>query len=537
MIHLINLHFNSTKKNIQPLIKLNKQVVNCDEILNKTNSFTIEIEFDYEIISFRNFDYTWQNCKSDSIATEFCSKVVLLKNGVYVQPNIQIGIWQFKKKYPKKLCWTFNQINSKPLTFYTGTTNEKIIAQASSEIEFLENPTLLFVTKPIEFSRSAIPFSAVACFTDHCDFDTLQNLALQRQFFNKHKIKITKGFFLNHFSKRDDNASYQKGVVELDLWKNDGHEMCYHSLSQSIKSETESFNDFENFTPPYSESKTWIDHGYQPYNFSLYQNFKKSNQYFETNVSAKNIENLWNYIDSGTATIGVINQLNPNHFTLSKFFKGTKNLKIVKRIQLMIKNIIFHYYADESIILNYKNTATHFKKIVYNTSLKSVPKFIKAIFSIGIPILKVVFFWKKHKNIPYKLAKYCPIFFTHTIFKKQFYIFQTVEMVDFIKSLSPNNINLLIEEKGLFIAHTYFSVPMNYHQGKMFINETTIDDKVENNFSYLSSKIQEELIWNPTLQQLINYLQEFDKVILDIDVNGNAILKTNSNLIFRTINT
>ena len=80
-------------------------------------------------------------------------------------------------------------------------------------------------------SRSIKSFSAIACFTDHCDFDTLSNLQLQRTFFKEKDIKVTKGFFLNHFSKRQDNASYERDKMELDLWINDGHELCYHSLS------------------------------------------------------------------------------------------------------------------------------------------------------------------------------------------------------------------------------------------------------------------------------------------------------------------
>ena len=91
---------------------------------------------------------------------------------------------------------------------------------------------LLFSKKSgVEFSRSKIPFSAVACFTDHCDFDTLQNLKIQRELFKTCNIKITKGFFLNNYSKRE-NASYEENKEELDFWKKYGHELAYHSLSQ-----------------------------------------------------------------------------------------------------------------------------------------------------------------------------------------------------------------------------------------------------------------------------------------------------------------
>ena len=154
-------------------------------------------------------------------------------------------------------------------------------------------------------------FSAIICFTDHCDFDTAENLKIQLYFFNENHIKITKGFFLNHFSKRADNASYENESEILDLWRNSGHELCYHSLSQSIKSSEESLSEFLNFEPPFSDVNVWIDHGFQPYNFSFYKKFGIDDKLFEDKLINKNINVLWNYIDSGTATNGIINQLNP----------------------------------------------------------------------------------------------------------------------------------------------------------------------------------------------------------------------------------
>ncbi|WP_395063672.1 hypothetical protein [Flavobacterium sp.] len=358
---------------------------------------------------------------------------------------------------------------------------------------------------------------------------------MQRVFFKEKAIKVTKGFFLNHFSKREDNASYENQKNEIDLWKNDLHELCYHSLSQSIKSDDDSFSDFENFEPPYLDIPTWIDHGYQPYNFSLYKNFNKEDAYFESVLIKKNITILWNYIDCGTATRGVINQLNGSHFTLSSFLKGNKNLSFIKRMQLMIKNIIFHYYATQDIILKYKSLAQNFKNIIYKKQIMLVFKLVSNFISISKPILAVFLGWNKHKNTPFKYAKYSPIFFKHRIAEKEFYIFQTLEMVDFKKSLSKENIDLLLQEKGLFIAHTYFSVPMNYHQGKMFATTSKIDQEVAANFNYLSENIKNNNIWNPTISELIGYMKNFENSILDINPEGTILVKSSANLLFRTV--
>lgn len=512
-----------------------KVVIDCAEIISKNaTSFDIEIEFYLPIIQFRNHDYTWVDIKQDRIANEYCPKILKLENGFFVQSNISQGFWEINKKEKNKLLWRFNPQDSSPITSYRGKNNQKIIIDSIQKFNFKENPCLLFSNaNAIEFSRSKIPFSAIAVFTDHCDFDTPENLRLQREFFKQNNIKTTKGFFLNHFSKREDNASFQKDSDELTNWKNDGHELCYHSLSQSIKSDYESFDDFYNFKPPFPNIATWIDHGYQPYNFSLFQNNAISENDFEQNLNKKNITILWNYIDSGTATINVINQLNTKHFTLSNFLKGNSDLSFIKKMQLMIKNIIFHYYGEEDFILKYKSTATNFKKITSQKKLSYLFPLIKDLFLISNKILSVFLSWDKTKKIPYKLAKYSPILFKHKVFEKEFYIFQTLEMLDFKKALSTENINNFINEKGVFIAHTYFSVPMTYHQGRMFLNETSIDETVANNFKYLGKKIEDKEIWNPTLHELIEYWSKFEQLTLDVDHQGNIVVKNETELIYR----
>lgn len=498
------------------------------------NSFDIKIVFSEAIAQFRSHDYIWKKLKTSFIANEFSPKIIKLQNDQIVQANIAIGIWEIDHSNPAVLLWRFNPELASPITNYVGNDNRKNISQAKQKFNFVEFPKLLFPkNEAVELSRSKYPFTAIACFTDHCDFDTPENLVIQRRFFKEHKIKITKGFFLNHFSKREENASFQNQNEELLKWHNDGHELCYHSLSQSIKSNVESFEDFRQFIPPIDNVKVWIDHGYQPYNFSLFKNNNIAKEDFSTILKQKKINILWNYIDSGTATNGVINQFNTEQFTLSGFLSGNKNLSLIKKTQLIIKNIIFHYYNDEDLILRYKSIATYFKKVFFQRNVKSFFPLIKDFSKLYISIFLVFLCWKKNKNKPYKLAKYSPILFKHNISDNEIYIFQTLEMLDFRNSLSQKNINALINEKGVFIAHTYFSVPMKYHKGKLFLTLTTIDKGVSENFKFLGVKIKNKEIWNPTLTELVDYWSKFEKIILDIDSEGNLFEKSNSNLIFR----
>lgn len=500
------------------------------------NSFDIKIVFLEAVVQFRNHDYTWKKLKTNFIANEFSPKIIKLQNNQIVQANITTGIWEIDLNNPTVLFWRFNPESASPITNYVGNKNKKIILQARQKFEFIEKPSLLFpLNEAIELSRSKNPFTAIACFTDHCDFDTVENLVLQRKFFKEHQIKITKGFFLNHFSKRENNASFQNQKEELLKWHNEGHELCYHSLSQSIKSDTESFKDFKQFNSPLHDIKVWIDHGFQPYNFSLLKKNNIKEEEFSTILKNKKINVLWNYIDSGTATEGVINQFNTEHFTLSSFLKGNNDSGLIKKIQLMIKNIIFHYCNNEDVILLYTQTALNFKKVFYQKKLSLIFLLFKNFFKLSISIFSVFLFWNSNKIKPYKLAKYSPVLFKHNIAENEFYIFQTIEMLNFKKSLSEKNIDLLINEKGVFVAHTYFSVPMEYHSGKLFLSPTKIDEKVAERFRFLSEKIKNNEVWNPTLSELIEYWQGFEKIVFDIDIEGNLFEKSNSGLLMRKV--
>lgn len=513
----------------------NKIVIDLSKIITEgLESFDLEITLKNPITQFRNHDYSWLKINKNQIASEYSPKIIRLDNGYFVQPNQGLGIWEIKNESPKVLLWRFNPECASPLTFYSGVKADKIINSANTKLSFPKQLELLFSKEnAIEFSRSKVPFSAVTCFTDHCDFDTAGNVRLQREFFKANSVKITKGFFLEHFSKREDNASFENDAAEFNNWREDGHELAYHSLTQSFKSKEESLNDFIDFKPPFNDIPTWIDHGFQPYNFSMYQNTGIKENDFSANLRGKNISILWNYIDSGTSSVGVINQLNPGDFTLASFYNGVKNQPLKERIVVLIKNIMFHYYADEKLIIRYKDTAEHFKSVFLEKKPNVFFKLIGNLTKLIVPFGRVLLFWNRHKNIPYKLAKYSPLVFKHNIAGNDFYVFQTLEMLDFKKSLSVENIKKLIDESGVFIAHTYFSVPMYYHTGKMFKNPNEIDPVVAKNFAHLGSKIASKEIWNPTLKEFVFFLANFEKTILDVDADGKIIVTNASGVPYR----
>jgi hypothetical protein len=501
----------------------------------KNGSFKIEINFDQPIKAFRNHDYRWADMARSRISNAFTPKAIRLENGTYIQPDKTHGIWETNASHPKQLSWLFNPPESAPLGVYHGIRHTRKIGNA--RVDLPDSVTLLFSKhNAVEFSRSAIPFSAIACFTDHCDFDTAENLVLQRELFKDCGIRVTKGFFLNHYSSRPDNASFENQSDELAKWRADGHELAYHSLAQAAKSDADSFDAFAHFVPPFPDLTTWIDHAYQPYNLSLYANHGKNDAYFAQAMTQKNIRTFWNYIDSGAATTGVINQLNRDDFTLRRSQKGNAALPLKKRFGLLIKNAFLHYYADEKIVAHYMYSAINFKKVFFRGQLRQLWPMLRNMAGMIGPLLRLLFCWNRCKREPFRLARYMPVVFSHRIDKQDFFVFQTIEMSDFASALEPKNIEKLIAESGLFIAHTYFAAPTQYHHGKMFCTPNRLDNHVAAHFKHLGEKIHAAEIWNPTLSELVGFLANFEKTVLATDAEGCIVVASSSGLPYRTIN-
>jgi hypothetical protein len=202
---------------------------------------------------------------------------------------------------------------------------------------------------------------------------------------------------------------------------------------------------------------------------------------------------------------------------------------------MFIKNIIFHHYSTDYSLRLYRDVAKYFKNLKQKRSVKKYLRVLITTFKLARLLIPILLFWKTRKNKIYPLARYNPVFFNQDISNETFTVFQTIEMVDFKLGLNKSNLDLLIKENGLFIAHTYFSAPLNYHHGKLFENTNEIDKQVEMNFSYLSQKINSKDIWNPTLKELITYLKNFSNVSFDCDENGELLVIDKNQLPFRTV--
>ncbi len=541
-IKSITLHYKSLKSNELIELSYSKHQFSCDIKLKanteiKINSLAIVIDFNQEIVNWRNHDYNWIDCsKKTIVSNNLSTKCIQLKDGYKILPSKNLGVWEYNSNKKNRLIWRLENKYISPILQFDNNDNKEFIDVFSFHKEL--NLKLLITNQTVpEFSRSKIPFSSILCFTDHCDFDSLLLLQKQRKLFKDFGIKTTKGFFLNHFSKRDFNASFQREKEELLAWISDGHELAYHSLTQSIRNENDAKNEFENFLPPIKGLNTWIDHGFQPYNFTLIkrQHLKIDDWILKQN--AKNIFNYWTYNDCGSGGKGIINQLNPEHFTPKALLSSFKERSFLDKMSFFSRNYLFYFSNNNKIINKYKSLSSIVKSILYQKKFSKIISLLSYGVSVLFYFIKVIFQWQFIKNKTSDCAKFSPILFSNSSFKGESLFFQTLEINNFVETFSKENIAKFTEEKGICIAHTYFSVLLNYHKGRLFVNDKgDINPKTLKVLGFVKNKIENKEIWNPTIEDFAKYYQNFKNIELDINLKGEILfLHHNQEVSYRFI--
>jgi hypothetical protein len=237
--------------------------------------------------------------KSTIISDLLSPKIVQLSNNILVGATNVLGSWEFNPKKARNLKWFLVHYDLNPTFQFNGAfrdfNNSYLFSKGNKwEFGFVNSEKSL-----PEWSRSKIGFSAIAIFTDHCDYDTLVLLQKQRELLNNNSIVATKGlFFLDDNSSIKESVNIESKIIsdELSLWKESGHELAFHSLFDKISKESKPINILnlkkdKNIT---LDIKTWIDHGYHSYNFSMLN-------------KEESIKNAWNntIIDNGIEIIPI----------------------------------------------------------------------------------------------------------------------------------------------------------------------------------------------------------------------------------------
>ncbi|MCS5488988.1 hypothetical protein [Algoriphagus limi] len=479
----------------------------------------LDVYFSSPITKWRYLDYSWVSPKLTSFVANIHSpKIVKLKSDFLVVPKLNTGCWEYKT--PHHLRWFFWH----PMLSPTMTYDSKDIRHFLRSKRFLseikiENGFLWSSGVAEEWARTPIGFFPTICFTDHSDFDTVQNLKIQREFFKKLGIKTTKGFFLYDYTHKKENASYEhpEGKIELKAWKADGHELAYHALSQSYRGEI-SEQEFLNFEAPeqLKPIDTYIDHGFHPYNYTK-QKLGNWSEWYD-HVFQKGIKRIWTYIDGGEANYFNLNQINPTYSTLGHMRLSSKLAKangLKRNWKTNIRNFLM-YGVSEELLQQGKYLGADFRGLVRKKSGNSFLKFLKSgksFFSLAIKPENIRKQFSKSKEV-FEFNRFGPVFFeAPNQLDTKIDAFQTLAVRDYDIAFSKESLERFVKENGLVIAHTYFAYTGLNHEGRLFENEHwDFRPEAKKGFERIGKLIEEGQLWNPTLRDLHSFYQKFEEI-------------------------
>jgi hypothetical protein len=445
--------------------------------------FTIQLPS--KPLFFRSFNYTWESTEQIQISGPLSPKILKFDDGSYLMANRYIGTWVYDPQKPLELEWVIVGKDVQPFFRYNdqhGRDWLEVGAEINEDIEL----TVYETREPFEVSFSKIPFKPVVIFTDHCDFDSDVLLKKQREFFKEMNLKATKGFFLKkHSHKGEWNSAYEGNEKEFQKWQVDGHELCYHSLSQSKlpnNGNNELINTFQHPTP--EKVVTWIDHGYQSYNVSKSIDIHNRLERLK-HLHGKGIINFWNYYDV-SESIDNLNQLDYRQLNIVRVFKSGIKLKDKLRI-------LYFFNSNEEQVVFYRKLAGLIKNKDWRNLIKSSVRFVFGLMRLIKPL-------DKQKQIMRAQSMFNTEINGMTSF-------QTIVVKDWVHAFSQPYLRLK-EESGLAIIHSYFSFLGKHHGNTLFQNERgEISEEVIASFNKLRKDIQNQEIWNPTLKEFNEYVQ------------------------------
>jgi hypothetical protein len=463
----------------------------ADESFTSKGGFCSSLELVFTLSSrpthFRTYRYTWERSNRIHIASPLCPKILRFADGTYLMANTCLGSWVYDPSNPRELRWVLLGREVQPFFIFTQDGTRSWL-ESGGKIPAGKVFRLLKTGQPVEPSFSRIPFSPVVVFTDHCDFDSDRLLVRQRELFDKHGIRVTKGVFLKkHSHKGEWNSAYEGNESEYSRWVSDGHELCYHALSQSRLPNPELqdrlYRDFSAPVPGDDQFRTWIDHGYQRYNLSKSKGMEELMERL-SHLSVKGVRNVWNYYDVAEA-VDSLNMLDYRQMSpLRILASGGRTLS--DRLRILI-----FFNSGESGLLRYRSLAGRLKQ-------GGRVRFIRNAFEMARLLIES--FRGHGSDIRLRNAQ---SLFPST--REGVTAFQSIIVKDFVKAFGKPY-RRLKEEFGLAIVHTYFSFLEGHHGSTLFLNpEGEVSIEVERVLESLGRDIKEGRVWNPTLDEFAEY--------------------------------
>ena len=491
-----------------------------EEAEGAISELKVVFEFKSPIVSWRNHDYSWVDVSRRRVANFHSPKALVLKNGQKVVAGETYGLWEFDPKYPKRLAWVMADSMLTPLYRYDNKDNRRFLNSRM----ILEKPpvfTFLFTRGKIpEFSRSRLPFSAILNFSDHCDFDSLELMELQRKLFKKCNVCVSKGAFLFHYSKRAFNVSVELNDDELQLWKEDGHELCYHSLSQSVRPDDGWQRDFETFEKSDLCWPTWIDHAFQPYNLTKMAASGYDTGDWASRMHAAGVRNMWNYLDAGHSGSGTVNQLDTTQFALRRYISKALTHKSLASLTGLLRTYIL-YFSGEKSKQSYSLLVNNLRCKLWKKSPGGAWGLLRGLAFLKVRFFRMVIDSGKKEVLP-DWQKYTATLFPAYLGGNKFWFFQTVEVHDFISTFSEDNLKLLTESSGICLAHTYFADDDPLKKGRVFLNKAgEWMPGIEETFKRIGDAAIKGDLWLASITEIVEYFDTFQYLRFDVDERGN----------------
>lgn len=491
----------------------------------------LDIEFSHSITSWRYLDYTWKKPdKERLVANTHSPKILKLESGKMVVATNTTGCWEYQPETGRLRWFFYHPMLSPTMVFDEDDQRTFLRSQVIKKGTIIRNGLLSGRGKVEEWARSPLGFVPVVCFTDHSDFDTSANLEIQRTFFSRLGIKVTKGFFLFDYTHKPENASFESEDSRRELlrWNQDGHELVYHALSQSYRGE-QSEKEYRDFRSPegLKPVNCYIDHGFHPYNYTKQKLGDWSDWY--AHMYRKEIRIIWNYLDSGEGNLFTVNQLNPHGFTLNSMRESARffsKIGIKRSTKSGLRNILM-YCVSEEILRKSKFLKGSLLSLQARPSVRKFCNFAVEFVSFARSVIRSTRFKSiaGFGNEVFELGRFGPVFFNGcNQSESDIQVFQTLFVRDYDIVFSEEALDLLVKETGLMIAHTYFAFTGENHEGRLFQNgQGELRPEAAAGLGRLGKKIRDGKIWNPTLGGLFDYFRTLDKIKY-IQKNGDILI-------------
>lgn len=350
--------------------------------------------------------------------------------------------------------------------------------------------------------RALFGYRSVFVFVDHCDFDSVEKA--EAVFYGTSDksspdyrkkgvigtgLTATKSVFTDVSNTENlglENKEYRDLIKKLSR---DGIEIVPHSLrpkTSFITNQPELLADLKimsEFKP-----KVWVDHGYLLHNLTRY-GWDKNSPYYVLDTLIKNgYRYFWSRIDySLNAPDGNLNLLNAKGRAGKDYWR--KVLQLIKTGEKFSKIAFVFSWDFIGNLIGFEAKDDLLLTLNRGSNIRPFWRTFKRV-------INPLFYFGVFRNffrpdwINSQIATLYPVRFGN----ETAFFFNSLWINDCVSAYTPENVDRLIEEKGVHLGHNYFCVEEPHYlnlsvrkEGKSYI----INEKFQKNLEYLAKKQKE----------------------------------------------